>query len=1150
MSVAFAHSDGARAALSGDNFTQPHSLLQLNSGSHVLGFGQSSLHIASIDHALRIDFVNSNISHPVSFSGKDDLHPHENQLKSVRYNELWDDVALVYESENDSITKSTYYIKAHEASKNPVELIQLAYNVPVTLTEAGEIVLNFNTGKMIESPPISWQEINGVKIPVASSFRKISDHAVGFSVESYDPNFPLIIDPSISWHTFLGQGGTNLGRAITVDASNNVYVTGSSNVTWGDPVTDHSSGYDGFIAKLSSSGSLTWNTFFGGSGSDNGHGIAVDTSGNIYVAGYSTSNWGSPIVSFAGGFDAFGLKFDSSGNLTWHTFMGGSSNEYGWGIALDASGNTYIGGESWLTWGSPVRAHNSGGGWDAFVTKLDNDGARVWHTFLGDGGNSDVIHALTVDSSSNVYVAGNATDEWTESPWFDDEPIRADDTGLMGMVAKLNSNGVLQWYTFLGGSGSDSAYGIALDSSGNIFVSGESTATWGSPKTAHAGGDDIYVAKLNSAGALQWNTFLGSSDDDSASSTCGAYLSIDASGDPYIAGYSATTWGTPLKAHAGGNDGFAARLSAADGSLTWNLFSGSTGNDTACSIAVDSAGDAYLAGSASGTWGTPVRAYTSGTDIFVEKVTDSFTLTAAKDGAGTGTITSAPAGINCGLDCSEAFTSGGAVTLTATVDVGMLISAWSGGGCSGTGGTCIVTVSDDTTVTVTFAVANVAPVATAQSLSTNEDTAKSITLSGTDANDDSLTFTVVSQPASGTLSGTVPNLIYTPTVNFAGSDSFTFKTNDGTVDGNTATISLTVGAQNDAPVISDEPNLTLSCTNRQNCALPSWTASDVENDSLTASWRETSGNSKIQFTNDGELDLINYTPKRGKYYVQYVVGDGTTESTSETVAVDVPNNEPIVASDDDIEITGAVYRDSKYVIPKFTREADISAIFTDYDDDSLSYSWSLDIGDSDRAGFVSTSAGASKLRVRMAGDIKITIKADDGYGGSTTEEIIVSIPVPSITDDELALTIDTWDANGSSAADVTGSLKSSVWPIVVLNGVKTAAVTLSKTASSSISAQRSFATTDSSSLDTYTFTAEDVPAGTDYSKLDIAVYTSVNGENVSLSTQTASLSGAGGDTEAGDTEEVTETDDLGTVKINANWGCALLREEKTQGYLR
>ncbi len=304
------------------------------------------------------------------------------------------------------------------------------------------------------------------------SYVLLGNNEVGFAVGDYDHSQQLVIDPTLTWNTFLGAGALNqndYGQSIAVDGSGNVYVAGMSNVTWGSPVrafSTNGSFYDAFLAKLDSSGNLVWNTFLGGTGGDDyAYGVAVDGSGNAYVSGMSVATWGSPVRAFGGGStDAFVAKVSSSGTLTWNTFLGGTSSEYGNGVAVDGSGNVYVAGSSYTaaTWGSPVRA-NSGGD-EAFAAKLNSSGALTWNTFLGSSGN-DYGQGIAVDSSGNVYVAGYGNATWGT-------PVRAYSSGNDGFAVKLSSSGALTWNTFLGGSGWDQANGVAVDGSGNVYVAG------------------------------------------------------------------------------------------------------------------------------------------------------------------------------------------------------------------------------------------------------------------------------------------------------------------------------------------------------------------------------------------------------------------------------------------------------------------------------------------------------------------------------------------------------------------------------------------------------------------------------------------------------------------------------------------------------
>jgi hypothetical protein len=331
---------------------------------------------------------------------------------------------------------------------------------------------------------------------------------------------------ALEWNTFLGGSGSERGNVIAVDSRGNTYVCGNSG-DWGSPIRAYTSGSDACVAKLSDNGTLVWNTFLGDSGYDECYGIAADGSGNIYVSGRSGSTWGTPLHAYTAGNDVFVAKLDSSGALTWNTFLGGSGNDSEGRLAVDAGGNIYVTGYSDATWGLPVGTYTEG--IDAFVAKLDSSGSLTWNTFLG-GSGTDYSMGITIDGSGNIYVSGESSTTWG----FPVRGYTADDDGF---VAKLDSSGSLTWNTFLGGSGDDFAENIAVENSGTIYVTGESDASWGSPVGAYTEGIDAFVAKLDSSGSLTWNTFLGGSGND-----YGGAIAVDNGSNIFVAGYSDASW--------------------------------------------------------------------------------------------------------------------------------------------------------------------------------------------------------------------------------------------------------------------------------------------------------------------------------------------------------------------------------------------------------------------------------------------------------------------------------------------------------------------------------------------------------------------------------------------------------------------------------
>ncbi|HXO30038.1 MAG TPA: SBBP repeat-containing protein, partial [Thermoanaerobaculia bacterium] len=378
----------------------------------------------------------------------------------------------------------------------------------------------------------------------------------------------LIIDPVIVYSTFLGGSGSDRGTGIAVDGTGNAYVTGATTSTTFPGVTTGSiqrtnggGGGDGdaFVTKINAAGTaIIYSTFLGGSGSDQGLGIAVDVPGNAYVTG-ETSSSTFPGVSVTagsiqpnpggGGFsDAFVTKINPAGNkIVYSTFLGGSGSDVGFGIAVDGNtGNAYVTGftESTtfpVTPGS-IQLANGGGGGDAFVTMINAAGTKiVYSTFLG-GNGFDGGLGIAVDGTGNAYVTG-----FTGSTTFPVTPGSiqlANGGGTDAFVTKINAAGTkIVYSTFLGGSGSDRGTGIAVDGTGNAYVTGQTSSTTfpgvtaGSIQPANGGGNDAFVTKINAAGnAIVYSTFLGGSGSDG-----GNGIAVDGTGNAYVTGATTST---------------------------------------------------------------------------------------------------------------------------------------------------------------------------------------------------------------------------------------------------------------------------------------------------------------------------------------------------------------------------------------------------------------------------------------------------------------------------------------------------------------------------------------------------------------------------------------------------------------------------------
>ena len=546
---------------------------------------------------------------------------------------------------------------------NPDDIL-LTYNGIKGLdkNDEGELLIETAFGQLKETRPYIYQEITGrtsvdgkfeIRSPADQS--QTGKYSYGFEVAAYDPAYPLIIDPVLSYSTYLGGStGDDVGKAIAIDASGNAYVTGytsSTNFPTKSAYQSSNEGsYDVFVTKLTSAGTaLSYSTYLGGSGADYGTGIAVDTSGNAYAAGYTDSTnfptsgsaYQKILAGTQGWPDVFITKLTSTGELSYSTYLGGSGSDFGYGIAVDTSGNAYVTGntssDDFPTTGALRAGYRGGidpffGTGDAFVTKLSQDGSALsYSSFLG-GTGVDFGYGIVVDTADNAYVTGYTTS--TDFP-VSLAPLTPYQGALQGtadaFISKVNSAGdALSYSTYLGGTNIDSAYAIAIDTSGYAYVTGY-TLSNDFPTSATAyqktvgGVQDAFVTKLAPAGnALSYSTYLGGSSAD-----YGTGIALDAGGRACVAGYTSSgnfpTKNNPYQAaFAGWTDGFITKLTPAGNALSYSTYLGGSGSDYANGIAVDTTfGYAYVSGLTYSTdfpLKNPYQATNvDGTDAFVTK---------------------------------------------------------------------------------------------------------------------------------------------------------------------------------------------------------------------------------------------------------------------------------------------------------------------------------------------------------------------------------------------------------------------------------------------------------------------------------------------------------------------------------------------------
>ena len=369
------------------------------------------------------------------------------------------------------------------------------------------------------------------------------------------------------WTKQLGSSGLDSANGIAIDSSGNVYVTG---VTFGGLDWNTSAGAnDLFVVKYNSSGTKEWTEQLGSASSDYANGVATDSSGNVYVAGVT---YGGLDGNSKGNSDLFVVKYNSSGTKEWTKQYGTDRYDEARGVATDSSGNVYVVGG---TKGNLNGISNSGRT-DAFVIKFNSSGTKQWTKKLGTWQN-DLANGVATDSSGNFYVTGFTYQHL-------DGNTSAGKADLF--VVKYNSSGTKQWTKQLGTSKHDRARGVATDSSGNVYVTGDTYG--GLDGNTNAGYNDLFVVKYNSSGTKQWTKQLGTSSTDLANG-----IATDSSGNIYVTG--GTYGGLDGNTNAGNSDLFVVKYNSS-GTKQWTKQLGSSSRDYDYGVATDSSRNVYVSG--------------------------------------------------------------------------------------------------------------------------------------------------------------------------------------------------------------------------------------------------------------------------------------------------------------------------------------------------------------------------------------------------------------------------------------------------------------------------------------------------------------------------------------------------------------------------
>ncbi|OJV54201.1 MAG: hypothetical protein BGO31_12665 [Bacteroidetes bacterium 43-16] len=413
-------------------------------------------------------------------------------------------------------------------------------------------------GKLVIDPVIDWSsyfggseydEIRAVKVGKdgqvyavgstnsTTNIATVGAHLTSFQGGSNASGSDAFIakfdaDGNCLWSTYYGGSNIDLGFSLAVDTAGYLYIAGRTNSQSGIATTGshqsfkagNASGYDAFVVKFDTAGLPLWGTYFGGNFNEGTTGLAIsaDKYNNIYLAGNTNSSSGlSTLGAFQqtrpGGEEGFIAKFSTAGNLRWATYFGSSMNDFVNAITTDTAGEIIIAGHTAGTTGlatAGTHLQTGNGGTDGFVAKFDTAGQRIWGTYYG-GAGVDVVNALTIDSSSNaIYLAG-ATNSITGIATATAHQNTIGGTSWDdAFIAKLNTNGTLDWATYYGGDGADYIYALHATSS-KLYAAGLTTSASGisTPDAITAlyntSPSEGVLAMFSSSGQRLWATYLG-----------------------------------------------------------------------------------------------------------------------------------------------------------------------------------------------------------------------------------------------------------------------------------------------------------------------------------------------------------------------------------------------------------------------------------------------------------------------------------------------------------------------------------------------------------------------------------------------------------------------------------------------------------------
>ncbi|MEZ5356055.1 MAG: SBBP repeat-containing protein [Bryobacteraceae bacterium] len=580
-------------------------------------------------------------------------------FRRIRYRDVYPGIDIVYYG-NSGRLEHDFIVKP---GADPYRIrMQFSGDERRRIDTDGSIVLETGGREVRWQKPVVYQRNGRELVRVEAAYRPAENGSLRFEVGVYDPKRELVIDPVITFSSFLGRNNPDIGTRLAVDSSGNTYMTGATFDTqypvtpgaYRSPFTIAERG-NVIITKINAAGNaMVYSTHIGGVETDGALGIAVDAAGSVYVAG-GTDSPDFPVTDGAfqktnrsdstpGMSDCFVAKLNASGSaLVYSTLLGGRLQDACSAVAVDGEGNAYVTG---ITSSSnfPVsdsalqRTYRGGSGrvifvkeGDAFVSKISPDGSKlVYSTFLGSSGD-EAGYAIAVNPAGEAFVAGSTNSTFgfpTTTGAMQTAPGGSGGQGTVQLgdafIVKLAADGgSLRYGTLLGGNRDDVAFAIQVDAAGNAYVAG-STLSPNFPVSSNAYqrtykgaavfdalfvGGDGFVTKIDPTGARAvFSTYLGGANDDRILA-----LALDPTGAILVAGNTMST-DFPISTDAtqrtfGGQrdtnihyvtgDAFLSKLTANGDALPFSTYIGGSGNDWAMGLGVDSRGAISITGGTS-----------------------------------------------------------------------------------------------------------------------------------------------------------------------------------------------------------------------------------------------------------------------------------------------------------------------------------------------------------------------------------------------------------------------------------------------------------------------------------------------------------------------------------------------------------------------